>query len=107
MSGRYFRRRIFKKNDDTTLINICGGERMGKMRIYEYAKQNNTTSKEVVEQLGKLNYEVKNHMSSVTEPMRKDLDKVSKSRKRRKKINLPRVRNNTTRNLNKRKRGER
>ena len=49
---------------------------MGKMRIYEYAKQNNTTSKEVVEQLGKLNYEVKNHMSSVTEPMRKDLDKV-------------------------------
>src|SRR5699024_5130800 len=49
---------------------------MGKMRIYEYAKQNNTTSKEVVEQLGKLHYVVKNHMSSMTETMRKDLDNV-------------------------------
>src|SRR5690625_4203008 len=54
---------------------------MGKMRIYEYAKKNNTTSKEIVEQLGKLNYEVKNHMSSVTGPMKKDLDKIFQNSK--------------------------
>ena len=49
---------------------------MGKMRVYEYAKQNNTTSKEIIKQLESLNYEVKNHMSSINEQMRNDLNKT-------------------------------
>ncbi|GGJ92782.1 translation initiation factor IF-2 [Lentibacillus kapialis] len=39
---------------------------MSKMRIYEYAKQNNTTSKEVIQHLKDLNIDVKNHMSTVS-----------------------------------------
>src|SRR5699024_1994537 len=39
---------------------------MSKMRIYQYAKQNNTTSKEVIQHLKDLNIDVKNHMSTVT-----------------------------------------
>lgn len=51
---------------------------MGKMRVYEYAKQNNTTSKEVIERLGRLNLEVKNHMSSIDNQMKMELDKTFK-----------------------------
>lgn len=51
---------------------------MGKMRVYEYAKQNNTTSKEVIERLGRLNLEVKNHMSSIDNQMKIELDKTFK-----------------------------
>jgi translation initiation factor IF-2 len=40
---------------------------MKKMRIYEYAKENNTTSKEVINQLEKLDIEVTNHMSVITD----------------------------------------
>ncbi|WP_280768937.1 translation initiation factor IF-2 [Salipaludibacillus daqingensis] len=40
---------------------------MKKMRIYEYAKENNTTSKEVINQLEKLGIEVTNHMSVITD----------------------------------------
>lgn len=39
---------------------------MSKMRIYEYAKQNNTTSKEVIQYLKDSNIEVANHMSTVS-----------------------------------------
>src|SRR5690625_3282960 len=51
---------------------------MGKMRVYEYAKQNNTTSKEVIERLGRLKLEVKNHMSSIDNQMKMELDKTFK-----------------------------
>ncbi|MFD2133169.1 translation initiation factor IF-2 [Pseudogracilibacillus auburnensis] len=49
---------------------------MGKMRIYEYAKEKNKTSKEVIEQLKKLDVEVANHMSSITAEMRNKLEKT-------------------------------
>lgn len=39
---------------------------MSKMRVYEYAKKNQVTSKQVIEQLKKLNIDVANHMSSIT-----------------------------------------
>lgn len=42
---------------------------MSKMRIYEYAKQNNMTSKDVIEKLKGLNFEVSNHMSVITNEM--------------------------------------
>ncbi|MFD1360375.1 translation initiation factor IF-2 [Lentibacillus salinarum] len=48
---------------------------MSKMRIYEYAKQNNTTSKEVIQHLKNLNYDIKNHMSTVSIETIVELDK--------------------------------
>ncbi|SFA76966.1 bacterial translation initiation factor 2 (bIF-2) [Lentibacillus halodurans] len=48
---------------------------MSKMRIYEYAKQNNTTSKEVIQHLKDLNIDVKNHMSTVSIETIVELDK--------------------------------
>ena len=36
---------------------------MTKIRVHEYAKQVNKTSKEVIEALSKLNVSVTNHMS--------------------------------------------
>jgi len=38
---------------------------MSKIRIYEYAKQQNTTSKKVIEQLKELQVDVSNHMSTI------------------------------------------
>ncbi len=51
---------------------------MSKMRIYEYAKQNNTTSKAVIEQLKELQYDVKNHMSTIDADMQQKLDQQFK-----------------------------
>lgn len=48
---------------------------MSKMRIYEYAKQNNTTSKEVIQYLKDLSIDVKNHMSTVSIETIVELDK--------------------------------
>ena len=48
---------------------------MSKMRVYEYAKKIDVTSKEVIEQLNKLNVEVANHMSSITAETIAKLDK--------------------------------
>lgn len=42
---------------------------MKKMRIYEYAKEKNTTSKEVINKLKNMGIEVTNHMSVI--PMRR------------------------------------
>src|SRR5699024_8604764 len=64
------------KNTHTTFINIFGGERMGKMRVYEYAKENNLSSKEVIEKLQGLNIEVSNHMSSISKETREKLDEM-------------------------------
>ncbi|SFD79833.1 bacterial translation initiation factor 2 (bIF-2) [Lentibacillus persicus] len=54
---------------------------MSKMRIYEYAKQNNTTSKEVIQYLKDLNIDVKNHMSTVSIETIVELDKKFGSNK--------------------------
>ena len=40
---------------------------MSKMRVYEYAKQINVSSKEIINILKKLNVEVSNHMSMIEE----------------------------------------
>lgn len=42
---------------------------LSKMRVYEYAKQMNMSSKEVLNILGKMNFQVKNHMSVMNESM--------------------------------------
>lgn len=46
---------------------------MRKMRIYEYAKEKNITSKEVIEQLKTLGFSVNNHMSVIDEEAMKKL----------------------------------
>ncbi|RPF55953.1 translation initiation factor IF-2 [Aquisalibacillus elongatus] len=47
---------------------------MKKMRVYEYAKQNNLKSKEVINHLQELDIEVSNHMSTITENAIRQLD---------------------------------
>lgn len=49
---------------------------MKKMRVYEYAKKQNIESKKVIDQLEKMNVEVKNHMSTITLETSKKLDEV-------------------------------
>ncbi|WP_099158138.1 translation initiation factor IF-2 [Virgibacillus ndiopensis] len=53
---------------------------MSKMRVYEYAKQNNTTSKEVIGHLKSLNVEVTNHMSTISEDVKGKLDQKFNSK---------------------------
>ncbi|NSL51142.1 translation initiation factor IF-2 [Calidifontibacillus erzurumensis] len=49
---------------------------MSKMRVYEYAKQHNKSSKEIISKLTENNIEVTNHMSMLDEDAIKVLDKV-------------------------------
>src|SRR5690625_2868963 len=56
------------------IINL-GGECMGKMRVYEYAKQSNTTSKEVIDHLKELKVDISNHMSTIDQETVRTLDK--------------------------------
>ncbi|MFV8827191.1 translation initiation factor IF-2 [Alkalihalobacterium sp. APHAB7] len=51
---------------------------MRKMRIYEYAKEKNITSKEVIEKLKTLGFSVANHMSVIDEEAMKKLIGESK-----------------------------
>ena len=44
-----------------------GVKLLGKIKIYEIAKKLDLASKEIVEMARKLNIEVKNHMSTVSE----------------------------------------
>lgn len=48
---------------------------MTKMRVYEYAKKNQVTSKQVINYLKEMNVEVANHMSTISENTVKSLDK--------------------------------
>ncbi len=48
---------------------------MSKMRVYEYAKKNNTSSKEVIQYLKEINVNVSNHMSTITGETIAKLDK--------------------------------
>ncbi|KFL44378.1 translation initiation factor IF-2 [Lysinibacillus sp. BF-4] len=51
---------------------------MTKIRVHEYAKQVNKSSKDVIEQLTKLNENVSNHMSTLEKEVVNKLDKVFK-----------------------------
>ncbi len=55
-------------------MNLFGGERMSKMRVYEYAKKNEMTSKKVINKLETLNIEVSNHMSTISDETKSKLD---------------------------------
>ncbi|AOM83143.1 translation initiation factor IF-2 [Salisediminibacterium beveridgei] len=50
---------------------------MSKKRIYEYAKENNTTSKEVINKLKDLGIEVSNHMSVIDQESMNKLEGIT------------------------------
>jgi len=53
---------------------------MSKMRVYEYAKKFNISSKDVITQLKGMNVEVSNHMTTLEDDAVKQLDKVYNKR---------------------------
>ncbi|RLL45354.1 translation initiation factor IF-2 [Oceanobacillus piezotolerans] len=60
---------------------------MSKMRVYEYAKENNTTSKDVIDYLKKVNVEVSNHMSTISADTVQKLDEKFKPKQAAEKEN--------------------
>ncbi|WP_366249625.1 translation initiation factor IF-2 [Terribacillus aidingensis] len=48
---------------------------MSKIRVYEYAKEKNVSSKEIITKLKSMNIEVSNHMSMINETAKDKLDK--------------------------------
>ncbi|WP_163536836.1 translation initiation factor IF-2 [Gracilibacillus sp. YIM 98692] len=54
---------------------------MKKIRVYEYAKEINKPSKEVITKLKELDQPVSNHMSTITEDMKAKLDKSFQPKK--------------------------
>ena len=64
---------------------------MGKIKIHEIAKKMGLTSKEVLEKAKSLNFDVKSHLSAVTDEEAKKLEEeLRKIIKVIKKINQPR-----------------
>lgn len=57
--------KVLHKNSERCSIKFYGGERMTKLRVYEYAKQKNVSSKEVITKLKEMNIEVTNHMTAL------------------------------------------
>ncbi|WP_226658293.1 translation initiation factor IF-2 [Pseudalkalibacillus hwajinpoensis] len=55
---------------------------MSKMRIHEYAKEHNTTSKDVIEKLKSMNITVNNHMSVIDDQAMAKLNNNSKQSKK-------------------------
>ncbi|WP_067730014.1 translation initiation factor IF-2 [Oceanobacillus damuensis] len=70
---------------------------MSKMRVYEYAKSNNTTSKDVINYLKGLNEEVSNHMSTLSDDMVKKLDEKFNAKEKPETAN-PTEKNNADQN---------
>ncbi|MFZ3576646.1 translation initiation factor IF-2 [Virgibacillus sp. DJP39] len=55
---------------------------MTKMRVYEYAKKQNTTSKDVIQKLKELDAEVSNHMSTISDNLIGKLDDKFKTKEK-------------------------
>ena len=55
-------------------IQITGGEGMSKIRVYEYAKKNNISSKDIMTKLKEMNIEVSNHMTMLEDEVVNKLD---------------------------------
>jgi translation initiation factor IF-2 len=56
-------------------MNLNGGEHMSKVRVYEYAKKHNVSSKDVISKLKEMNIEVSNHMATLEDDTVKKLEK--------------------------------
>lgn len=57
-------------------MKTLGGERMSKMRVYQYAKKHNVSSKDVISVLQENDIEVTNHMSTIDDKVIKKLDSI-------------------------------
>ncbi|RKQ37522.1 translation initiation factor IF-2 [Oceanobacillus halophilus] len=64
---------------------------MSKMRVYEYAKQNNTTSKDVINYLNEINVEVSNHMSTISKDTVEALNKKFNAKANKKENSQPKA----------------
>lgn len=73
---------------------------MSKKRIYEYAKELNLKSKEIIDELKSMNVEVSNHMQALEEEQIKALDKKFKA-SQAKDINKQNTQNNHQKSNNK------
>lgn len=63
---------------------------MGKIKIHEIAKKMGLASKDVLEKAKSLNFDVKSHLSAVTDEEAKKLEEeLKKNNKSNQKINLP------------------
>ena len=62
---------------------------MSKMRIYEYAREKNISSKDVIEELEKMDIEVASHMSSIDLEQQIQLDEIFSPKKADKKEEAP------------------
>ncbi|WP_377889203.1 translation initiation factor IF-2 [Alkalihalobacillus sp. R86527] len=69
---------------------------MSKMRIYEYAKEQNTTSKDVIEKLKSMDIKVTNHMSVIDDSTVEKLKSNSKQSKKGSDKNSMENKNNRT-----------
>ncbi len=59
-------------------MKSLGGETMSKMRVYEYAKKHNISSKNVITKLKDLGVDVSNHMSTIEDNIVTKLDAAMK-----------------------------
>lgn len=57
-------------------MNSSGGESMSKIRVYEYAKKHNVSSKDVITKLKEMNIEVSNHMTTIEGDTIQKLDRL-------------------------------
>src|SRR5690625_853745 len=55
-------------------IITLGGDRMSRMRVYEYAQEKGLTSRQVLDQLEKLDIDITNHMATITTDIQNRLD---------------------------------
>ena len=60
---------------------------MSKVRVYEYAKKHNVSSKEIIQKLKEMNIEVSNHMATIEDPTVQKLDQAFQPKKEEKKSN--------------------
>lgn len=66
---------------------------MTKMRVYEYAKQNNLTSKDVIEKLKELNIEVSNHMTMIEQNVINQLNEIYNNKQSQRKTKVEQKQN--------------
>ena len=52
---------------------------MTKLRVYEYAKQNNVSSKDVINKLKEMNIEVTNHMTALDDTYSTKIKRFNKT----------------------------
>ncbi|SER07493.1 bacterial translation initiation factor 2 (bIF-2) [Gracilibacillus ureilyticus] len=83
---------------------------MSKVRVYEYAKKVNKSSKEVIEKLKELNQPVSNHMSTISDDMIGKLDAAFQPKNQDKKqnqnsTNKKQAKPNNKQNNNRKKQG--